>query len=78
METGTGVLVSPVDTRTDPFNADSDGWSDGAEVAAGSDPNDAGSIPAEVPALTGLGVALFLLTLPLALRRARNPKRSPR
>lgn len=63
---------------TDPNDADSDGdgFSDAAEVAAGSNPLDPGSLPGgpEVPALPGaaplvLG-ALLLATLSLARRRA--------
>jgi len=46
-ETGSGVYVSPTDTGSDPGDPDSDGdgYADGAEVAQGSDPNDAGSTP---------------------------------
>ena len=42
VETDTGVYVSPTDTGTDPFDSDSDddGFNDGWEVDAGTDPND--------------------------------------
>ena len=55
-ETDTGVYVSPTDTGSDPLNPDTDGdgFEDGVEVLAGSDPNDAGSIPGgsvPIPAL---------------------------
>ena len=61
-ETGTGVFVSETDTGTDPnvFDTDGDGWGDGAEVAAGANPNDASSIPRTVPAL---GPWAWLLTV---------------
>lgn len=47
VETGSGVFVSAQDTGTDPNNSDSDGdtWSDSQEVAANTDPNNAGSKP---------------------------------
>jgi hypothetical protein len=50
---------------TDPNDPDSDGdgASDGAEIYAGSDPNDAGSVPWEVPALGMAGRMLALLFL---------------
>jgi len=60
-ETNTGVYVSPTDTGSDPLDADSDddGFGDGAELGAGSNPNDAGSVPDAVPpAISGVaGVA---------------------
>jgi acyl-CoA synthetase (AMP-forming)/AMP-acid ligase II len=46
---------------TDPNDRDSDddGFEDGVEVAAGSDPNDPGSVPAaSVPALSEWGIVL--------------------
>jgi probable HAF family extracellular repeat protein len=47
-ETGTGVYVSPSDTGSDLLDPDSDadGFDDGIEVAAGSNPNDAAAFPA--------------------------------
>ena len=76
VETNTGVFVSPTDTGSNPMNADSDsdGFSDGFEVAAGSDPNDAGSLPAssQTPALPASGhfVLIGLLgAAGLAIRR---------
>jgi hypothetical protein len=63
VETNTGTFVDPSDTGSDPLNADSDGdgFSDGFEVAAGSDPNDAGSVPGVpgVPVLSSWGLALI-------------------
>lgn len=56
VETNTGVYASPTDTGSDPFDPDSDGdgYDDGDEVAAGSNPNDPTSTPAPpvpVPAM---------------------------
>ena len=52
-ETNTGIFVSSTDTGSDPLVADSDGdgFEDGIEVAAGTDPNSAGSFPGSVPTL---------------------------
>jgi hypothetical protein len=49
VETNTGVFVSPTNTGTSPLNPDTDGdgFGDGEEVAAGTDPNDPGSMPAD-------------------------------
>jgi DNA-binding beta-propeller fold protein YncE len=63
VETNTGVFVSETDTGSNPLNADSDGdgFDDGIEVLAGSDPNDPESVPtAALPALTHRGLALLL------------------
>ena len=65
---------------TDPLKSDTDGdgFSDGVEVGAGSDPNDAASMPAAgvgVPALTPSGILLLILSISLAglaLRRRRG------
>jgi sugar lactone lactonase YvrE len=77
VETNTGTFVSPTDTGTDPTLADSDGdgFADGVEVAAGSDPTNQFSIPAapDVPAVPPWGIALLVILLlaaaPLAMRR---------
>ena len=66
-ESGTGSFASPTDTGSDPLDADSDddGWNDGAEIGAGTDPNDAQSFPdaavpsASAPWLAGLTLALL-------------------
>lgn len=72
VETLTKLFVSASDTGTDPLNPDSDGdgFDDGTEVAAGSDPNLAGVIPTQVPALAPLPAAgLLILVASIALRR---------
>jgi hypothetical protein len=66
VETGTGVYVSTTDTGSDPFDADSDGdgFTDGWEVAFGSDPNDPlETSPRRLPALGLWGQGLLLLAL---------------
>jgi len=89
VETNTGVFVSPGDTGTDPFNVDSDGdgFADGEEVAAGSDPNDPGSVPGpvSVPALglvlrglLALGFGLFGSRALIRAGRARTHDSSQR
>lgn len=73
VETDTGVFVDAGDTGSDPLSADSDGdgFDDGTEVAAGSDPNDPGSVPAtKVPVLSPAAlVALAGVLLVLGRRR---------
>ena len=70
VETDTGVFVSAGDTGSDPFNSDSDGdgFDDGLEVAQGSDPNDAGSVPggAPVPSMNAWLRALLVLCMAFA------------
>ena len=79
VETSTGTFVSSLDTGTDPLDPDTDGdgFSDGEEVGAASDPNDSASVPGgstAVPALTPSGtfllISLILLTS-VTLRRQR-------
>ena len=77
VETNTDVFVSPVDTGTDPLDSDTDGdgFGDGEEVDAGSDPNDAASTPggsAEVPALTPSGIFLLISALLLTALGTRR------
>jgi hypothetical protein len=66
-ERDTGVYVSSTDTGTDPFDwdTDDDGFSDGLELAVGSDPHDRDSNPYSfcVPALGPWAQALLLLVL---------------
>ena len=72
-ETHTGVFVSASDTGTNPNDADSDddGFVDGAEVVAGTDPNSVGSHP-QIPSLPPPGaVALVLALLAAAARPLR-------
>ena len=46
-ETNSGIIVSAVDTGSNPVlsDTDGDGFKDGRELELGSDPNDAGSLP---------------------------------
>jgi Bacterial TSP3 repeat/Thrombospondin type 3 repeat len=86
VETNTGVFVSASNTGTNPLLVDTDGdsYSDSAEVAAGSNPNNPGSIPGggpEVPAISLPGFALLAAALCAAsrrewLRRRRGPDRA--
>ncbi|MBK7948423.1 MAG: hypothetical protein IPK00_06690 [Deltaproteobacteria bacterium] len=65
-ETGTGAYVSPQNTGTSAVRADTDGdgYSDGAEVAGGTDPTDPGSHPGGSPAVPLLsGFARLVLAL---------------
>ena len=80
VETNTGTFVDPNDTGTNPALADTDGdgFDDGVEVAAGSDPNNPASTPPPpgVPALGPLAALLLgsglVLTAGLGLRRRRQ------
>jgi YVTN family beta-propeller protein len=77
VETNTGVFIDANDTGTSPFAADTDGdgFDDAVEVAAGSDPNDAGSTPGP-PNIPGLGgFAAMLLGGALALVAAMGLRR---
>jgi hypothetical protein len=76
VETNTGTYVSPTDTGTDPLLADSDGdfFPDGAEVNAGSDPNDPSDTPRipGVPTLSPWGLAVLILTMAVGGWRTRR------
>jgi hypothetical protein len=78
VETDTNVFNGPSDTGTDPLDADSDddGFSDGEEVLAGSDPNNALSTPVTVPLLPGGAISLVVAMLAAtgAVMRRRNSK----
>lgn len=80
-ETNTGAFVSPNNTGTSPFLADSDadGFGDGAEIAAGSDPTDPASRPlANAVPLLGVALRLFLLLALLATGRGLTSLRRGR
>jgi hypothetical protein len=63
--------VSGFDTGTDPTLADTDtdgdGFSDGDEVRAGTNPNNAGDFPAVLPILNAAGAALLAFALLLVV-----------
>ena len=63
VETNTGIFVDANDTGSNPAlsDTDGDGYDDGEEVAAGSDPNDPASVPAPpiVPTLGPIGAVLL-------------------
>lgn len=66
-ETGPGPYVSPFDTGTNPLlsDTDGDGFDDGVEIAAGTDPTSPASFPGapSVPSLRGWSLALLCLAL---------------
>ena len=68
-ETGTGFFVSATNTGSSPTvtDTDGDGFNDGDELAAGSDPTNAASTPGpppQVPTLTpSIGLLLLLILL---------------
>jgi len=79
VETNTGVFLGSSDTGSDPFDPDTDGdgYPDGIEVLAGSDPNNAGSVPGpDVPLLPGMESLLLVITVlgsaVVRLRHASN------
>jgi len=77
VETNTGIFVDANDTGSNPAlsDTDGDGYDDGEEVAAGSDPNDPMSVPAPpiVPMLGPLGGGLLAIGLLLgAMQRLRG------
>jgi len=77
VETDTGEYVSPADTGTDPsdWDTDGDGFSDGEEVAAGSDPLDPDSKPVPpVPSLTPFACGLAALLLVLVGAASTGPR----
>jgi hypothetical protein len=78
-ETNTGIFVSSTDTGTDPLlvDTDGDGFTDPAEIAAGSDPNNAASIPATaVPSASWLAPSLVLGLMACGLLRLRGRGRN--
>jgi hypothetical protein len=75
VETDTGTFNGPTDAGTSPTlrDTDGDGFADGEEVAAGSDPTNSASFPsAEVSALSRPLAGLLAALLVLAGRRFTN------
>ena len=80
VETDTGIYVDPSDTGTDPLLADtdSDGFDDGGEIAAGTDPTDPESFPDSTP-VPGIGVpAIAWLVAALGAGVAHRARRRRR
>ena len=73
VETNTGIFVGPYDTGTDPLRVDTDGdsYSDGFELANGSDPTDPQSVPAApaVPAIPIPGLVLLAAAIGAVSRK---------
>jgi hypothetical protein len=80
VETDTGIFMDGNDTGTSPANPDTDGdgFDDGVEVLAGTDPNNPAEFPGSgppvaVPSISGIGLALLcgvvLMVGRLGLRR---------
>jgi hypothetical protein len=68
VETNTGIFLGPSDTGSDPTLADTDGdgFDDGVEVAAGTDPTDPLDFPSfgpQLPALGSWGVRVLVALL---------------
>jgi len=79
VETNTGTFIDANDTGSNPALADTDGdgFDDGVEVAAGSDPNDSGSTPGiPVPLLAPLSTLVLGGGLLLAMRQGLRTRRS--
>jgi hypothetical protein len=77
-ENNTGVFVDASKTGTNPASADTDGdgYDDGVEVAAGSDPNDPLDFPgAETPLPALPPAALAALAALIAVLGARQARR---
>lgn len=78
-ETGTGRFVSAQNTGTSPTRSDSDGdgFADGVEISAGTDPNDPGSRPgaAAVPVSSDLMRLALLISLVVAGLGFLHPRR---
>ncbi len=74
-ETDTGVFVSEFDTGSDPLlvDTDGDGFDDGVEVLAGTDPNDPLSFPSSpIPALPAWAFPILGIAVAVAFGSARR------